>query len=419
MNKMRLLLSLMLCLLLAGACTDVELSDDTTYTNRTGVSFAYKWSNIPDDGFNHETADSMLVIAKRIVGSWTCSMKVNTADGSGYYLSNAPKLEPESVPEPESQTTDSTASTRSYTRAEGSQPGVDEPTSEFMILPGVYKFVTFNLDTTAYIYQDVIQYLRNEETKSSLQELCMEYKRYAYADSALRGKCDFWRDFNLYGEGKNYIQPDITPIYYDSITNERISQKSQKTLSFNPGLLTQNIDIRFRVRKKVDQMPFVIDSIYADISGIPYRLNLSNDYFDIKTTCKMMFSNVFEDASGNPISDSGTNTELYCHGNIDVLSVVNAHDSTTTKGPGIMQVMIFVKGYPAIRGLINLYHCIRRANLIDDVGDGIWARKRKNHGVLQIDSDLIIDERMLIDEDGDGGLDRWIPMDDQTIVIDT
>jgi hypothetical protein len=84
-----------------------------------------------------------------------------------------------------------------------------------------------------------------------------------------------------------------------------------------------------------------------------------------------------------------------------------------------MQVLVFVKGYPAIRGLINLYHSIRRANLIDDVGDGIWARKRKNHGVLQIDSDLIIDEKMLIDEEGDGGLDRWIPMDDQTIVIDT
>ena len=288
-----------------------------------------------------------------------------------------------------------------------------------MLIPGLYKFITFNLDTTEYIYQDILQYLRTEDTKSTLQELCMEYKRYAYADSALRGKCAEWRDFNLYGEGKNYIQPDITAIYYDSLVNERITQNSEKYLTFAPNLLTQNIDIRFKIRKKVDVIPIVIDSIYADISGIPYRVNLSNDYFDIKQTCKMMFQNYMEDANGNRISDTGTNTELYCHGNIDVLSVVNAHDSTSTKGPGIMQVMLYIKGYQPVRGMINLYHCIRRANLIDDVGDGIWARKRKNHGVLQIDSDLLIDEKLLISDDGDGGLDRWISLDDQEIVIDT
>ena len=488
MNKMRLLLIMMFCLLLAGACTEVDLSSDTEYTNRTGVTFDFDWSNVPDDGYYHETPDTMLVIAKRIVGSWKCGMKVDADDGIGYYLTNAPiPDEPEPTPEePDEEETDSipsdddivvdptevepaepsaqadstgtastdtgdtdaTASTDStasnqpivspsargfrpfrgfgsrssrshgYTRAEA-QPGVDTPTDIFMIIPGLYKFITFNLDTTAYIYQDILQYLRTDDTKSTLQELCMEYKRYAYGDSALRGKCDFWKDFNLYGDGKNYIQPDITPIYYDSIVNQRISQNSEKNLIFKPGLLTQNIDIRFKIRKKVDVIPIVIDSVYADISGIPYRLNLSNDYFDIKQTCKMMFQNYLEDANGNRITDTGTNTELYCHGNIDVLSVVNAHDSTITKGPGIMQVMIFVKGYQPIRGMINLYHCIRRANLIDDVGDGVWARKRKNHGVLQIDSNLLIDENLIITEDGDGGLDRWISLDEQEIVIDT
>ena len=54
MNKMRLLLILMFCLLLAGACTEVDLSSDTEYTNRTGVSFDFDWSNVPDDGYYHE-----------------------------------------------------------------------------------------------------------------------------------------------------------------------------------------------------------------------------------------------------------------------------------------------------------------------------------------------------------------------------
>jgi hypothetical protein len=249
MNKMRLFFILMFCLLLAGACTEVDLSSDTEYTNRTGVTFDFDWSNVPDDGYYHETPDTMLVIAKRIVGSWKCGMKVDADDGIGYYLTNAPiPDEPEPTPEePDEEETDSipsdddivvdptdaepaepsapadstfrgfgSRSSRShgYTRAEA-QPGVDTPTDIFMIIPGLYKFITFNLDTTAYIYQDILQYLRTDDTKSTLQELCMEYKRYAYGDSALRGKCDFWKEFNLYGDGKNYIQPDITPIYYD------------------------------------------------------------------------------------------------------------------------------------------------------------------------------------------------------------
>jgi len=443
MNKMHLLLVLIFALLVAGACTEVDLYDGPDYTRRTDVTFAYDWdAKAPDDGYIHEVPDSMFIIAKRIVGSWKCAMEVSSLNGSGYYLWNAPSnIEPEPEPEPEPIQTDSTSGgddiivnpnetevvvdtvsvrgfTRGLTRADA-QPGVDYATDVFQIIPGTYKFITFNCDTTAYLYQDLYQYLAAEENQTTLQELCMEYKRYEYGDSALRGTVADWKDFNVYGDGKNYIQPDITPIYYDSLTNQRIDQSVTTDLLFKPGLLTQNIDIRFHIRKNVDKLKFTIDSIYADISGIPFRLNLSNDYFDIKTTCKMMFQNYMEDADGNRIKDSDTNTDLYCHGNIDVLSVVDASVSTTTRGPGIMQLMIFVKGYSAIRGMINLYHCIRRANLIDDVGDGVWARKRKNHGVLQIDSDLLIDENLIITEDGDGGLDRWISLDEQEIVIDT
>ena len=473
MNKMYLLFFLML-FLLVGACTEVELFDDSSQSRRTQVQFSFDWvTNAPQDAYDHSVPDSMFVLAKRIVGAWKCGMQVNSHDGKGFYLWNAPNKE---VPDPEFDeeeeptpvdggevdvepeiSTDSVAGSRrwrfAFTRAEGDstsvagndstateeptapdpepaptpaptpvadpQQGVDVATDLFEIIPGYYKFITFNLDTTEFIYQDINAYLMAEENKSTLQELCMEYKRYAYHDPKLRGTVNFWKDYNLYGDGKNYIQPDITPIYYDSIANERVVGNTQPTLTFEPGPLTQNIDIRFKIRKKVDVVPFIIDSVYADISGIPYRVNLSNDFIDIKQTCKMMFQNYLEDANGSRITDTETNTELRCHGNIDVLSVVNAHDSTTTKGPGIMQVMVFIRGYHPIRGKINLYHCIRRANLINDMGDGLWARKRKNHGVLELDSDMIIDERLILTDDGDGGLDRWISMGEEDIVIDT
>jgi len=475
MNKLYLL-PYTVALLLVVACTEVELFDDPNYDKRADVQFSYDWTtNAPQDVYNHTVPDSMFILAKRIVGAWKCAIKINSYDGMGYYLWNAPSKEvedpvfeddeePEPVSvdggevdtDPESQSKQ-TAFMRHRllgTRAEGdstevvvsdstateepepepepepdptpeptpeidSQPGVTEATDIFQIIPGFYKFITFNLDTTELIYQDVAEYLSATETPATMRDLCVEYKRYAYHDPQLRGTVNFWKDYNLYGDGKNYIQPDITPIYYDTIPNERITRETQSTLTFRPGLLTQNIDIRFKIRKKVDVVPFVIDSVYADISGIPYRVNLSNDFIDIKQTCKMMFRNYLEDANGNRITDTETNTELRCHGNIDVLSLVNAHDSTMVKGPGVMQVMIFVRGFHPIRGKINLYHCIRRANLMDDMGDGLWARKRKNHGVLEIDSDMIIDERLILTDDGDGGLDRWISMGEEDIVIDT
>ena len=41
MNKMHLLFFLMIFLLLAGACTEVDLYDDPNYTQRTEVKFSY------------------------------------------------------------------------------------------------------------------------------------------------------------------------------------------------------------------------------------------------------------------------------------------------------------------------------------------------------------------------------------------
>ena len=73
-------------------------------------------------------------------------------------------------------------------------------------------------------------------------------------------------------EGKSLVERITADrIYYDSLVNERITQNSEKYLTFAPNLLTQNIDIRFKIRKKVDVIPIVIDSIYADISGTSAR----------------------------------------------------------------------------------------------------------------------------------------------------
>ena len=176
--------------------------------------------------------------------------------------------------------------------------------------------------------------------------------------------------------------------------------------------------MKFHIHKKVDVVPFIIDSVYTEISGIPCRVNLANGYIDVTETCKMLYKNHFRDATGKKIKDTNKNTELECHGTIDVLSVVNAPDEKVTYGPGILQVMIFVKNRSMpIRGKVNLYYPIRRANLYELTEDGLHAIRHKRHGTIDIEANLIIDENFLVTSDDESGFERWISTD-ETDVID-
>ena len=292
----------------------------------------------------------------------------------------------------------------------------------------MFKCITVNRDTTEFDYKEIIEYVETGWPETTLRELCVEYKRYGYRSPKLRNPIPGWSDYNIYGNpdedgypaADNYLQPDMTPVYYDSISPVTISRNVEQEFTFHPILLTQNIDIRFHIRKKVDVAPFAIDAVYADISGIPYRLNLSTDLFDIRNTAKMQFTCQLEDANGNKITDSNTNEYLLCHGNIDVLSLVNAPNPDVTRGPGIMQLMITLRGTnKPIRLRINLFHAIERANLYKADNDGAWAHRRKAYGTLEIDTGLVIDEKAVITNDEEGGIDKRIVVgQEDDIVVD-
>ena len=289
--------------------------------------------------------------------------------------------------------------------------------------------VTINRDTTEFLYDELYNYLEHGiENGTALHDLNVEYKRYKYGSPRLRGQIPGWTDYNIYGNpddaghpsADNYLQPDLPPVYYDSIAPCDIAIHSEQLFTFKPELLTQNIDIRFHIRKKVDVAPFSIEAVYADISGIPFRMNLSTGLFDIRNTAKMMFTCKLEDGNGNVITDNDANTFLLSHGNIDVLSLVNAPNDDVTRGPGIMQLMIKIKNNPkVVRVRVNLFHAIERAKLYKPSDeDGAWAHRRKAYGVLEIDTNLVIDEKFVITNDEDGGLDKWVEVGRGDIIID-
>lgn len=370
------------------ACTQTELCEETEHPHRISTMFSFNWVNATSDEYVHTVPDTMNVLAKRIVGTWKCLIQLDSYKAEGYYLWNAPEELPEGK------------------------------TTEFRLRSGIYKLLAFNRDDKEFIYDDIDNYIRTDDGDKQVSDLNIEYKRYSYDDPELRGTISYWKDYNNYGGSANYIQPDITPIYYDSITPIRVDDQDLSNYVFKPNLLSQNIDVKFHIHKKVDVVPFIIDSVYTEISGIPCRVNLANGYIDITETCKMLYKNHFRDATGKIIKDTNTNTELECHGTIDVLSVVNAPDEKVTYGPGILQVMIFVKNRSMpIRGKVNLYYPIRRANLYELTEDGLHAIRHKRHGTIDIEANLIIDENFLVTSDDESGFERWISTD-ETDVID-
>lgn len=484
------------------ACTKAELCEEAQHPHQAGVRFAFDWSGVNSDprAALHEkepgTKDSMLVIAKRIIGTRITGCQVGAKDGNGYYLFDgyvgAPSILPptdDGSGDDDTTTDDGTGTgsdsgsgtgsddgtgtgsddgsgtddgTGSDTTTPGdSSPGNDDgnddsgitvgesrratahraapaatPVAEhidlFRIQPGTFKFIAVNCDKEEFEYDELYDYVeQGAGTPTTLRDLCIRYKLYHYNSPLLHNYLPDWPDYNVYGpkdeyglpSGKIYLQPDLMPVYYDSISPLVIDKNTEQLFTFKPSILTQNIDIYFNIHKVIDGetgTPFAIDTVCAEISGIPYRLNLSNDFFDVKNTGKMRFECWSEDASGKRIytKDTETSTDLSYHGNIDVLSIVNSDNAKAFRGPGILQLMIKVKGLKTIHARINLHETIAKAMLYNSTDDGLWAYRRKDHGVLRVETVLEIDKTAVLPSDH-SGLEVWTNAGEDDILIDT
>ena len=474
---------------LLAACTKAELCEEGEHPHKAGVLFAFDWAGVNGDprATYHEaepgTKDSMLVIAKRIIGTRITGCRVDAKDGYGYYLFDG-DIGAMTIPTADDNTGDNTGDdntgddtgddtgdntggdntgnntgddntggdntggddntgggddsginvgARSH-RADAvtpSVPGYTDPTDQFRVQAGTFKFVAVNFDKEEFVYDEIYDYLENGISNNTyLRDLCVRYKLYRFNSPELHGYMPDWPDYNVYGPrdeygfptGQIYLQPDLMPVYYDSISPLVIDKNTTQKFTFRPSILTQNIDIYFDIHKVLDGddgLPFAIDTVCAEISGIPYRLNLSSDMFDVKNTGKMRFKCWPEDDNGNKIGkDTEATTDLHYHGNIDVLSLVNSDNAEAFRGPGILQLMIKIKGLKTIHARINLHETIAKAQLYKSSEDGLWAFRRKDHGELRIVTTLVIDKKAVLPSEH-SGLEVWTNAGEDDILVDT
>ena len=309
---------------------------------------------------------------------------------------------------------------------------MDTETDVFKIRQGDYKFVAVSGDKNAQDLSDIYEFIDN---KKVLRDVYVNYYDYDKNDPLLQSKLAGWTDYNQYAR---YIQPGISPIIYDTVSIVKVNVGQKVHCKFKPKGVTQNIDIYFNIDKNVSSQPFVIDSVWAEVSGVPRSISLANGWLDITHTAKMMFRTELLAADGTQMeADTYDNSRVRCHGNIDVTSIVNVQklegeDDATVKskifGPGIMQVIIFThsqklnsEGKPVtkkIQGLINLYNTLSKAKLIKISEDGRYATRSSAHATLNINAQMTIDGSSIVESPDDtGGIDRWQTVDDIIIEI--
>ncbi|NPD92508.1 hypothetical protein [Xylanibacter muris] len=430
-------------MLLASCDSGIELCRDVQHPHYTAVKFDYEWGNIDAE----DRPDSMFVVANRIINHWKCVMALSTTDLKGNYLHNAPDdLETgtedgEDVDDPdggdtvgpdgEQDDTDSMGESGDDVEGNETEDGEDDETEddegegdadgissvdEFRIKSGYYKLITFTMGAAELKKENIMAYITDDMQDSRFQDFNIEYKTYGKNDKEFKKSISVenWEDYNPY---KGYMISDIRPVYFDTTTVMEIPANIVKEHKFRPLPVTQSIDIRFEIKKDMGKVNFKIDSVWAEISGVPQRINLSRGYLDITETCKMMFR-----CDCCVAGESGKSDNLYnrnnveCRAVIDVPSIVSSTSRDMVTGPGIMQVLIYASTgdgeYKKFQGKINLYNTLMKSNLYRKTEDGKHAVRNGISGKLDIKVNLVINGRDILESpDNNGGIDRWLPCD--------
>ena len=436
MRNKWILLSAVVCLMLVCSCTEASLCEDGAHAaHQSNVRVNYVW---PD---GTTPPDSMTIMAVRVVNHRKFGMIVSTENLRGHYFYNAPSnvtewVDPDAVdPEPEPEPDPSVIGVvvdpekpnnggEDPNNNQGEEEETEPTTSEeivvdhFTLPAGTYNFFTMETDTSNVYYRNVIEYLNAAGTGLQYTEIGLEYKVLDLDDEKLYVPGKNYQDYN---QGFKYIRTECPAIYIDRKELLEIGQNAEMNIQFQPKMLTQNLDIYFNIKKKLtDEAPFVVDSVIAEISGIPSKVSVFDGHLYLAKTRKMLFRTTLEDTNGNKIDDTTTNEDLRVHGNINVLSILHSENPANVSGPGIMQIAVYShteqmndagvlqKGPTRrVQGRLNLYQTLVDADLIAYSDDYQYATKRVDHAVLEIETTAQVTANAIQGTSSQGGINDW------------
>lgn len=332
-------------------CTDTDTYLGTADIRNGRVEVNYGWSS------GENTPDSMMILAVRLINYWKCGMKVSTQNLRGHYFYNAPEvIEPWVDPDADDKegTNDNIAVI--IAPGEPHNGGVDPSTIDrelgrwvptaydftvdhFNLPKGIYNFYTMTGDSLGDVrFCRVKDFLEAVSTGLPVSEIYAEYTPRKSSDRGLVPTTG-WTDFN---PGYGYIRGKVVPVYFTKQEQVSIDPISKKTLNFRPNEKTQIVDVTVPIQKEMTDMPFTIDSVWLELSGIPAGMTVIDGYLFTDKTLKALSRATLTDTKGKTLTDSENNKALQARCRLHVPSILAGQSTTSLVGNGIMQVAVYL-----------------------------------------------------------------------------
>jgi hypothetical protein len=394
----------------------VDLCAEAEHPHTGNIKIIYHW---PEDGNEHP--DSMLVLANRIINT----RRVGYITGKETSIGGRYR----------------------FGKTYGGDEVIDE--NSLVVGAGEYQIFAFNHDIVDtdrksggmegnpdYRVESIDEYGSEQHYSSvGIRDIGISYVGRSLDDPHLnRYNKDWIEEFNDYAR---YIATDIKPIYRAINYHDEASQEYTVSVHANeeievdlyPQKVTQDIAISFPIYTDEEVM---VDSIIAEISGIPRKMMVYTGVIVADTTYKMLFPVKIDQANTKKVAleveENGkvvkrTFVQTECMGDISVIGLIANQNPNHRTGAGILVLCIYSKTINEIGEVktkaqyakINLYNTIKRSNLLIKNEQGEIMQNpgtdpdKSCTNTLRIDDSQLILTRNLILQTSDNDVlgDSW------------
>ena len=410
---------MMLCCVALFSCTKVDLCEEPQHIHWGNIKLDFDWEDVPEK----QRPESMFALISRAVTTHHIGYVTGSvsSDGGSYQFGGM------------------------YEDCVGQHPLIAKV--------GSYRVFAFNNDIVKsherYRFENFDQFAHNEgDNTIDVNDLYISYVPHERTNSCVLpdgiDNID-WIDTNPYSK---YIAANMSPLYravndYDEKAQSytfSVKEQGETKVLLSPQKATQDITITFPIYLEyTDEDTVSADTIIAEISGIPHRMNFNSGELYVDTTYKVLFRMELDALNAKKTKlevnkdtkDSLTFKEVQCTSTISVTGLLANEGPEYATGAGIMQLCAHLSTNEVkkakVMAKVNMYNTINDANLIIKDEEGRIMQNSKEiypelpyNDTLRVEGNLLMVTHDLVlktvgggegtdtwqgDKDGDGEID--------------